>query len=272
MSRHTALRAVAAVVALLAVLAALGAALAMSRTRAAQPPPRSTPTTYTVNVAGGARTSDVVDTLVASTHLTRAAVDAALENPDALGLPAEAKGRVEGYLASGTYTVTATQSATDVLAAMVSRQKDALAAAGVPGAAAGRDLSVHQLLTIASIAAAEGIPDDYAKVSRVVYNRLAKGMPLQMDSTVNYAKDTRTLRLTEKDLAEASPYNTYRHKGLPPGPISNPGPRALAAAARPANGPWLYFVLADRDGRSFFTADYQAFLKQAELSRATGVY
>lgn len=232
-------------------------------------PPRIRP--VSVTVVGGARTQDILALLADHTHLTAADLQAAAANPAALGVP-KGESSLEGYLGSGNYTIAPQQSAQQVLAAMVERQESAMASAGLAAAAKKRGLSVHQMLTVASIAAAEGIPDDYAKVTRVVFNRLDVGMKLQMDSTVNYTRPHRSLRLSESDIAADSPYNTYTRKGLPAGPIGNPGPRALAAAANPDPGPWLFFVLANRDGTSFFTDDYAKFLAQKNLSQATGVY
>ena len=108
----------------------------------------------------------------------------------------------------------------------------------------------------------EGSPDDYDKVARVIYNRLKAGMPLQLDSTVNYALGTANLHLSAADLKVDSPYNTYRNKGLPPGPINSPGDAAIQAALAPASGPWLYFVTTDPTTQTTeFATTYADFLK-----------
>lgn len=100
-----------------------------------------------------------------------------------------------------------------------------------------------QLLTIASIIQAEGEQKDFAKVSRVIYNRLKIGMPLQMDSTVHYVKKLRgEIFLSSQSTLINSPYNTYKKYGLPPGPICSPGADAITAALKPAVGDWLYFI------------------------------
>ena len=106
----------------------------------------------------------------------------------------------------------------------------------------------YEVLTVASIIEREVNQDQYrAKVARVLYNRLDKGMKLQLDSTVVYAENLKTNTTTAKDRASKSRYNTYRYKGLPPGPISAPGKAALQAAAQPENGKWLYFVTVNFD-------------------------
>jgi UPF0755 protein len=87
-------------------------------------------------------------------------------------------------------------------------------------------------------------------------------MPLRLDSTVIYAEDLETNTTTPEDRASKSPYNTYRHKGLPPGPISAPGKASLEAAANPANGKWLYFVTVNFDtGETKFATTEKEFRK-----------
>ena len=119
--------------------------------------------------------------------------------------------------------------------------------------------SPQQLLTIASIIQAEGGDGDFTKVSRVIYNRLRIGMPLQMDSTVHFFMESRgNIFLSTKSTMINSPYNTYRKYGLPPGPIGNPGSEAMKAALSPAPGDWLYFItVAPQDTR--FTNSLEEF-------------
>ena len=100
-----------------------------------------------------------------------------------------------------------------------------------------------ELLTIASIIQAEGETKDFAKVSRVIYNRLSIGMPLQMDSTVHFVQKLRgQIFLSSRSTLINSPYNTYKKYGLPPGPICSPGADAITGALEPAAGDWLYFI------------------------------
>src|SRR5690606_14277142 len=108
----------------------------------------------------------------------------------------------------------------------------------------------QEILTVASIVQAEvSRPGDFPKVARVIYNRLDQGMRLQMDSTVHYAVNHQSAKVTttRKERQTRSPYNTYRYKGLPPGPINAPGTDALKAALSPAKGDYLYFVTVDLD-------------------------
>src|SRR5690606_16365559 len=123
-------------------------------------------------------------------------------------------------------------------------------------------LTPLELVTVASIVereAGSANPDDRARVARVIVNRLAQDMPLQMDSTVHYAvNDYATTTTTDEQRAVDSPYNTYKHKGLPPGPIAAPGRAALEAATSPAAGDWLYFVTVNLDtGETRFAVTYE---------------
>ena len=119
--------------------------------------------------------------------------------------------------------------------------------------------SAQQLLTIASIIQAESTDVDFTKVSRVIYNRLKIGMPLQMDSTVHFVMQARgDIFLSRKATMLNSAYNTYRKYGLPPGPICSPGSAAIKAALEPMPGDWLYFITV-APGDTRFTASFDEF-------------
>ncbi|MBI2705359.1 MAG: endolytic transglycosylase MltG [Actinobacteria bacterium] len=133
-------------------------------------------------------------------------------------------------------------------------------------------ISPYQALIIASIIEREvKVPDERAKVARVIYNRLAKGMKLEIDATVLYCFPERKTELTKADLAVDCPYNTRQKGGLPPTPISSPGKASLEAALNPEPGPWLYYVLSDKEGRHFFTDDSKAFDRQVQESQKAGL-
>ena len=115
-------------------------------------------------------------------------------------------------------------------------------------------------LIVASLIQAEGDPTDFAKISRVIYNRLKIGMPLQLDTTVQYVLKKRgSVFLSTKSTLINSPYNTYKRYGLPPAPIGNPGVAAMKAALAPANGDWLYFITV-KPGDTRFTKSHDEFL------------
>ncbi|MFC6064902.1 endolytic transglycosylase MltG [Streptomyces ochraceiscleroticus] len=174
-----------------------------------------------------------------------------------LRLPAEAKGNPEGYLYPATYPVDEDTTPAGLLSFMVNTARQRYAADGLPPSARPGALSAYETVVVASVVQAEAdTPQDMGKVARVIRNRLAKGMPLQMDSTLNYGLGRSTLRTSHADTRTESPYNTYRHKGLPPTPIGNPGQDATRAAVSPPKGDWLYFVTV-RPGDTRFTADYE---------------
>ncbi len=173
-----------------------------------------------------------------------------------LKLPPEAKGNPEGYLFPATYPVTDDTTPAGLLAYMVETATKRFGQDHITEGARRGALTVYQVVTIAGIVQAEAdTTADMGKVSRVIRNRLARGMPLQMDSTLNYALNRSTLATTTGDTRTDSPYNTYEHKGLPPTPIANPGQEAVEAAINPTPGDWLYFVTV-APGDTRFTDSY----------------
>lgn len=173
-----------------------------------------------------------------------------------LKLPNEAEGNPEGYLFPATYPLPEGTTPAKVLATMVDTANQKFNGAPIAAGAQRNAMNVYQAVTIASIVQAEAATKtDMAKVARVVFNRLERGMPLQMDSTINYALNRHTLRTTLNDTRIDSPYNSYQRMGLPPTPIDNPGEQAVRAAINPTPGDWLYFVTV-KPGDTRFTADY----------------
>jgi UPF0755 protein len=182
----------------------------------------------------------------------------AAKNPAALGLPAWAKGHVEGFLFPATYDIEPGTSAVEVLRTLVSEFTVRAERHDLEARAKALHMTPYEAVVVASLIEGEtGTDSDRGKVSRVVYNRLKRGMPLQFDSTVKYAyalKGVTKSRLFHRDLGIVSPYNTYRVGGLPPGPIDSPGDAAIEAALDPTPGPWLYFVVIDKQGHSAFAS------------------
>ena len=160
--------------------------------------------------------------------------------------------RLEGYLFPDTYEFYFNDNADAVLRRMVGRFfqvfNDTL-----QRSAREAGLTLPQAVTLASIIQGEVMKNDEARlVSAVYHNRLKKRIPLAADPTIQYIIPDGPRRLLLKDLEIDSPYNTYKHAGLPPGPINNPGRVALAAAVNPADADYLYFV-AVGDGSHTFT-------------------
>lgn len=174
-------------------------------------------------------------------------VEAALNDTEQLGLPAEAGGNAEGWLAPGTYEIHSDDKPADVLRRMVDATMKTLADLDVP------EDQWHDVLTKASILEMEvNIDEYYPMVARVIENRLTEtdastvGL-LNMDSTVNYGLGRTGGIPTYADTETDTPYNTYMHKGLPPTPISSPSQQAIEATLKPADGDWLYFVTVNLD-------------------------
>jgi UPF0755 protein len=156
---------------------------------------------------------------------------------------------VEGYLFPDTYQFVRGMKTEDIVGRMVQRMRSKLTPERLDRAQA-RGLSVHRLLTLASIIEREAaVPEEQRLIAAVFWNRLQLDMPLQADPTVQYALDKERRALTRSDLNTDHPFNTYRHLGLPPGPIASPGLGAIDAALDPAPVKYLYFVAIVADGR-----------------------
>jgi len=219
-----------------------------------------------VVIPEGSTVAQVVGRVAEATGMSRESLQAVVDNPRALGLPDYAGQNPEGFLFPATYELDPAATPEAVLSRMVRRFESTAADIDLAGRSRARDITPYEAVIIASLVEREGRPEHFGRVARVVYNRLAAGMPLQFDSTVNYGLGITELNLTREQLDSDSPYNTYRVTGLPPTPISNPGEAALQAALFPAEGDWLYFVTVDPDtGETRFSVDYEDFLADKRL-------
>jgi UPF0755 protein len=199
-----------------------------------------------------------------------------------LGVPSWAAGeadktpdkfrRLEGLIAPGVYDVMPGWSATELLAHVVKTSAAELQVAGLNDKATVEGQNPYQILTIASIIEREGVKADFAKISRVIYNRLATPMKLEMDSTVNYALERPVLLTDRNDRNKGGKYNTYQSLGLPPTPISAPSPEAIQAALKPADGDILFFVKCETNGLSCFATTNAEHNKNKADAQARGVY
>ncbi len=214
----------------------------------------------------GARLSEIKANLV-KIGFTAEQVDKALNS---IKLPTGFDtDNLEGLLFPANYTILPDEEVSTLLQGALDRFTQELKNISFYEYAKELKLKPAELLTIASIVQAEGFTDeDFGKVSRVIYNRLKIGMRLQMDSTLLYANKSRgEIRVTNRELKIASKYNTYKYKGLPPGPIGSPGGAALVATIKPTPGNWLYFVTVS-PGETKFTESYSEFLTfKAEFIR-----
>ncbi|QLJ06232.1 endolytic transglycosylase MltG [Streptomyces sp. NEAU-sy36] len=187
------------------------------------------------------------------------------------------KDPLEGFLFPGSYAAAKGMKPDAILKQMVAQAKERYAAYGLDAKA--RSLGLHnafELVTVASLVQAEGkTHDDFRKMAEVVYNRLKPtntetNQLLQFDSTYNYLKGTSNIHISEKDInSNQSPYNTYTHKGLPPGPIGNPGEDALKATLNPTHDGWIYFVATDGTTNTEFAKTYDEFKQLKDKFNAT---
>ncbi|RZT11902.1 UPF0755 protein [Kribbella sp. VKM Ac-2569] len=202
--------------------------------------------------------------------LPAGAAATALGKPASLGLPPYAHNNAEGFLFPGTYDVPKNANAYTMLKLMTANYAQTAASLDLVKSATNKKLDPYQAVIVASIIGAEtNRSQDYAKVARVIYNRLAAGMRLQMDSTIHYVvgKDGGVFT-TPEQRESTSPYNTYKYKGLPPTPINSPTRDELRAAINPAQGSWLYFTLVNLDtGETAFASsaeEHQANVKKLQ--------
>ena len=164
---------------------------------------------------------------------------------------------LEGVLFPAQYSFAEGTSQVQALQSMVDKFEQILASLNFVDPEG--KLDTQELITVASLVQAEGDTKDFAQISRVIRNRISIGMPLQLDSTVHYLKNTRgQIFLSNNSTRLKSPYNTYQNYGLPPAPIGNPGLAALKAAIAPADGDWLFFITV-APGDTRFTKSFSEF-------------
>ena len=186
---------------------------------------------------------------------------------------AEPKRRLEGLIMPGIYDIKPGEKPEEVLRQVLTKSGAMLEAAGLPKAAEGTDHSPYQLLVVASLVQSEGIAGDFPKVARVIYNRNTHPvMKLGLDSTINYPLDKPVLLTKPEDRQRPGPYNTYQNYGLPPTPISTVSKEAVAAAEKPAEGGWKYFVKCYPDGTSCFANNQQEHDAYIQEARKRGAF
>ena len=205
-------------------------------------------------------------------------------SPAALGVPswaipsvtaADAKHKLEGLLLPGVYNIRPGATAAQDLSQMLSQSAAQLQAAGLPSTVQQQTgFSPYQILILASIVEREsGIESDMPKIARVLYNRLVQTPNyLGLDSTVDYGLDRPMVRTSPAERPGAGAYDSYDNPGLPPTPISSPSSVAIQGALEPATGPWLFFVVCQKDGTSCFATTYQDHLKNVTLAQQNGAY
>ncbi len=179
---------------------------------------------------------------------------------------------LDGLLGTGQYIVVPGETDTQLLTIMVDRFDRLATSLDLQAGAAKLGLTPYQLITVASIVEKEGvIQKNLGPVARVILNRLANDMPLQMDSTVLYSEGRDGGPVTSADLAIRSPYNTYLNKGLTPTPICFPSEASLRAALDPPPGSWLFFVVVEKDGTEAFADTFAQQQSNEALAQQRGV-
>ena len=195
-----------------------------------------------VTITEGQRIDQILETLSARTTIPIADFQAAMADPAATGLPAEAGGNYEGWLFPDTYAFEPETTPAQMIGAMVAEMTAVLEARGIPVEDRLR------VLTTASLVEREaGADPDRPMMARAIQNRLDQNMPLQIDASVAYGAGAFGRALTRTDLDTDTPYNTYTRTGLPPTPIASPGAASIDAVLNPAEGPWLFWVTINLD-------------------------
>lgn len=180
---------------------------------------------------------------------------------------------LEGLLFPDTYRIEEKEDELDVLARMVGTFDDVAQSLGYDQAQQKVGYDPYEVIIVASLVEAEAKDDaDRAKIARVVYNRLAKKIPLGIDATFYFTLplERRGTGLRQSDLDRPGPYNTRQNVGLVPTPVALPGRASLEAALNPEPGPWLYYVLKDHRTHAF-SSDYQQFLRDKRAAEQKGL-
>jgi len=192
---------------------------------------------FRVTIAEGLTADQILDKISEKTLIPVADLKKAAKDSDAIGLPKQADGKLEGWLFPATYDVEPDSSATDVLKLMTAQTVKVLEKNKV-----AKD-DWEKTLNEASLIEREAKRDeDRPKMARAIDNRFARGMPLQIDAAVAYGLGINGTKLTRADTEDPSnPYNIYIKMGLPPTPIASPGEASIKAVLNPADGDWIYW-------------------------------
>lgn len=178
----------------------------------------------------------------------------------------EALYRAEGFLFPATYTMDIDVGTAEILDVMT-HTFDQRLTPSMRRRAREMDLSIYELVTLASLVEKEArYEEDRPIIAQVFFKRLKLDMPLQSDATLQYLMDAPKEDVSIEDTKIDSPYNTYQHKGLPPGPVANPGTESMEAVLYPADTDYLYFV-ADREGHNHYSYTYEEHLRIVEQVR-----
>jgi UPF0755 protein len=237
------------------------------------------PATFRFTIPEGFTILQIADRLASAGHVKKEEFIQAVQNPEVwsgsdwtsqIPLDSPLRFALEGYLFPDTYEMKAGSTAADIINRMLAeldRKLDQL-----PDdwheTLEERGLTLHELLTIASLIEREVVVDkERPIVSGIIANRLSKKMPLQIDATIQYLLDKPKENLLEEDLKTESPYNTYLYPGLPPGPIASPSFKSIEAALYPENTDYYYYVTKkDGSNEHLFAATFKQHQRNIEIS------
>jgi UPF0755 protein len=177
-----------------------------------------------------------------------------------------------GLIMPGVYDVQPGTGAQELLTKVIKDSATTLDGWGMPRLADKTGYTPYQVLIMGSLIQREGIEKDFDKISRVIYRRLQDNVRLGFDSTINYVLDRPTITTDAATREAQNPYNTYKNFGLTPTPIAATSKEALQAAAKPADGPWLFFVKCQKDGTSCFAETQTQHDQNIRDARARDVY
>lgn len=225
---------------------------------------------HPVTIPEGYRILEITELLAEKKLIDRKKFITESNNPEIIKSLDITSGSLEGYLFPETYHFSKHTSERKIIYTMVDTFKKRVKSKNLLDSLRKSDLTLHEIITLASIIEKEtGVNDERKHISSVFHNRLRKNMLLQTDPTVIYAIKNFDGNIRKKDLSIDSPYNTYRYKGLPPGPIANPGIQSIMAALNPIKTNHLYFV-SRKDGSHHFSSnleDHNRAVRQYQLRK-----
>jgi UPF0755 protein len=230
------------------------------------------PNVDTVDVTAGLTLHEVAVDIAAGKGNTYADQFVTAATASTTPSPFLTSGSLEGLIGTGQFIIKPGESPSQLASVMVRRFVNQAASVGLTPSTTMQGLNAYQLIVAASIVEKEGYyPVNMPKVARVIYNRLARGGPLQMDATVLYylGKDGGTV--TPAMLQTQEPYNTYLNTGLTPTPICAVSTIALRATLHPPVGTWLYFTLINENGQMAFSTTFAQQLKEEQLAESRGI-
>ncbi len=212
---------------------------------------------YTVTIPEGYRITEIAELLESKGLVEKEKFIEETRNPELLASLNIPSGSLEGYLYPETYKFSKTAGAQRIVKTLLDTFKERVLQPGRVQRAEAMKFTFHEILTLASLIEKEtGLGEERTLISSVFHNRLVKKMRLQTDPTVIYAMVNFDGNIRKKDLSIDSPYNTYKHFGLPPGPIASPGLESIQAALEPEDSEFLYFV-SRKNGSHQFSTNYK---------------